>query len=138
MKHLNELIIEKLKITKTNIGFDDNINTLEDAVIYIGENIIQDPSNIKESDIYKFVSFGNTEDDSVYHIKKDMIIPNKNCYDLFKDKIFGEKLSVKKNREQFNIEEVNKDKSFIRIESVNNEIREIYFSNNVRKILINL
>lgn len=139
MKHLNEFIIEKLKITKDNINFD-KFNDLETVVIYIAENVINDYTNIDKSDIYNFVCFGERTcpDDYVYHINKERIITNKNCKDLFNNKTFGPALKINETKEQFNIADVNDDRIFIRLESVNNCIREIYFTNSVREMLINL
>lgn len=136
MKHLKELIVEKIKITNDSIDLF-NIDTIKNAVIFIVDNIIINSNQIKESDIYKYMKFNDDENDFIYKIDQKFIKRNI-TFDIFKEINFGKNLSIKKNKERFYIKEINNSKSVIFLEMMNNEIREIYFTNNVKQILINL
>lgn len=136
MKHLKELIVEKIKITNDSIDLF-NIDTIKNAVMFIVDNIIINSNQIKESDIYKYMKFNDDENDFIYKIDQKFIKRNI-TFDIFKEINFGKNLSIKKNKERFYIKEINNSKSVIFLEMINNEIREIYFTNNVKQILINL
>ena len=76
MKHLNEFIIEKLKITKDNINFD-KFDDLETVVIYIAENVINDYTNIDKSDIDKMIEYLSTNHGTIEDIISSDDMTNK-------------------------------------------------------------